>query len=1275
MIMKKKTTGSFTSRFRRIMLAWFFGTAAVLSAYAQGSPSCSDVDLSDLTINPATCEGNGKIIAPDFDGAAYTLTGVNYNVGPQDSGTFPDLSPGTYTLTVLCEGSTTPVEITGVVVPNNWQQLALALTPAITCPGQGTMTAVASFGFNKGGAGATYEFAIWQGSAGASDGSLTWVSPGSAPLNQHIFTGLATGNYNVRVRDNCGNIWTESKSIGSANAPTADLGRNSVWVCENGQMVKRVTLNLATLPVAARFSGYKYKVDFTSGNLNCNTQPSLGTIVPETEITSTNAGTGTLPPFDIVNIPPTATYYRVTTTSPCGGVSYACVPLNQGMPSLSFARTYASCADPNSASTTRLTYIISPNEYTFTYPATLILNGQGGWTQTITIANASGLTGVVDNVPLSAYSITGIVTNCSNIATATTTAPGNPGGNAPAPGLGYEYTCVDFDHVNLVLSFNGAYVGVGQAGTVYKLYNAADDTEVATGTLTDPISNKVTFPNVLAEGSYYVKITPPAVSGCSEQQTANVTLPLKTTPNYAGARIVVAPSISQNCTEQTSMWDWNYGTNNFTAAGRVTRFRVWKVGDSPVTGPFVRDVNYNATSFAIEPGEYLWSMTNDYPDDDCDRSVTATEPIVVGAVQWAPTVQKSVTSTCQDENGQPLTTGTAILEYAGNGPFLIEQRDAAGSVNSWVTVPGGTSVVATTFTINNLEAGKTYIFRITDRCGRSVTQQASVKPLSPRIISKDAVQPCVNQDYVLQGIDYPGATYTWTKVGGGVVSNTRDLSFSPFTAADAGQYKLTLQLGNCAIRETTITLGTNGCGQPFQLGSLGNFVWYDTDYDGMQDPGEAPAPGVSVTLQGYVGPNPSNPSAADLANNANWSDMETQLTDASGLYKFTDLEGGYYRVRFGDVADYTYTGYQQGASDPDNRGEGGDSNANPANGNYSGPVLIEVNHPSGDVRRDNMTIDAGLVRYGSIGDYVWFDTDLDGIQDAGEPPVKDVTVNLWIKDGETWVSTGRTTTTDAAGKYLFDNLKPGTYQVEFVKPAGNDFTLNYVGGASSTAPTDSDANRTTGKSGEIVIDVSLPKGNVGRDNMTIDAGLVPEGALPVKLSRFSAEKTTEGAALLTWATTEEKNSAYFDVLQSVDATNWQAIGRVEAGGNSLTTAKYSFTDFTPAKGVNYYRLKMVDLDGSFDHSNIRSLTFEGTPLDLSVYPNPVSDRFSIKVGAREKISKVELFDSNGRRAIVSDRYTAGESIISKGLSAGTYVLKVTMNNGAVEIRKIVISNK
>ncbi len=1239
----------------------------VNSVYAQ-SPSCSDVEQSDITISPATCEGNGSIVAPAFANAFYTLIGenVSYQVGPQNDPSFISLSPGKYTLRILCEGSVTPTEITGLEVVSNWQQLSLALTPAIACPGQGTVKAVASFGYNKG-VGAVYEFTIWQGSAGVPDNdpALTWVSPSAAPLDQYVFAGLSTGNYNVRVRDNCGNIWTQSVSVGSAGTPTVNLNRSSAWVCKNGKLVKRVTLNANNIAENVRWTGYKYKVEYVAGTGNCGTQASLGTITGETAVTEANMANAV---FDLDNIPVGAGAYRITTISPCGEVSYNCQSVTGNVPTLTLRRTYGSCATPNSDSNTRLTYVISQgSEYTIAYPATLTFTGQGSWAgATVTVASSSDLNGILANVPISAYTVTATLTDgCGTVVTATSTNPGIPAGNPSFPSVSYNRTCVDFDHVNLDVSFNGAYVGVGETGTTYKLYNAADDSEVATGTLTSSITNTVRFSNIPATGTYYIKIAPPAGSGCSEQKTVNFTLP--TGNNYPGARIVVNPTIEQNCTEETSIWTWKDYANNFQGTSAV-RFKVWKVGDDPVNGPFVRNVT-SSSSFTILPGEYLWSITNDYSDDGCDRVLNAPSPVTVGTIQWIPTIEKSVASTCQDENGQVLTSGIAILEFAGNGPFRIEQRDAAGPVNSWSTVAGGESVAGPTFEINNLESGKTYIFRVVDQCGRSVTQQVTIRPLSPRIINRDAVQPCVGSPYVLQGVDYPGATYVWTRMSDNqVVSNTKDLSFPNYTAANAGQYKLTLRLSSCLVRETTVTLGTEGCGQSFPKGSLGDYVWFDANYDGLQDSNESPAPGVPVTLQGYVGP--SNPTPADLANNSNWTDMETKSTDPDGKYLFDDLETGYYRVRFGNVDGYEYTGYQTGGADANNRGNNNDSNA--GEGGYSGPVYIDA-YGSG-VAKDNMTIDAGLVAYGSIGDYVWFDQNLNGIQDQGEAPVGGVTVKLYKKDGDSWVPSG-TTTTDNTGKYLFDKLKPGTYQVEFVAPEGKEFTQHYVNGASSTEGPDSDADRTTGKSGEITINVNLPKGDVGRDNMTIDAGLIPEGALPVKLSHFNAEKTGEGAALLTWSTTEEANSSHFDVLQSADGANWQMIGRVEAKGSSLGTVKYNFTDAQPARGMNYYRLKMVDRDGSFERSNIRKLVFEGTPLDLTVYPNPISDKFSIKTGAREKISKVELFDSNGRLTIANDRYAEGDQITVKGLSAGTYVLRITMANGTLEIRKIVISNK
>ncbi len=89
-----------------------------------------------------------------------------------------------------------------------------------------------------------------------------------------------------------------------------------------------------------------------------------------------------------------------------------------------------------------------------------------------------------------------------------------------------------------------------------------------------------------------------------------------------------------------------------------------------------------------------------------------------------------------------------------------------------------------------------------------------------------------------------------------------------------------------------------------------------------------------------------------------------------------------------------------------------------------------------------------------MGDYVWMDTNRNGIQDAGEPPVSGVTVNLYTADGSLW----DTTTTDSAGFYSFTDLLAGVeYVIEFVKPDGSSFTSTLTGAdraVDSNAPAD-----------------------------------------------------------------------------------------------------------------------------------------------------------------------------------------------------------------------------
>ncbi|MCY7292405.1 MAG: hypothetical protein LH615_09510, partial [Ferruginibacter sp.] len=91
---------------------------------------------------------------------------------------------------------------------------------------------------------------------------------------------------------------------------------------------------------------------------------------------------------------------------------------------------------------------------------------------------------------------------------------------------------------------------------------------------------------------------------------------------------------------------------------------------------------------------------------------------------------------------------------------------------------------------------------------------------------------------------------------------------------------------------------------------------------------------------------------------------------------------------------------------------------------------------------------------------------------------------------------------------------------------------------------------------------------------------LPQGPLPVTFLYFTAQKQGNNAAVVQWRTGSETNTAYFDVERSADAVNFEFTGKVFASGNA-SGMSYSFTDYHPLKGINYYRLKQVDKNNRF----------------------------------------------------------------------------------------------
>ena len=176
------------------------------------------------------------------------------------------------------------------------------------------------------------------------------------------------------------------------------------------------------------------------------------------------------------------------------------------------------------------------------------------------------------------------------------------------------------------------------------------------------------------------------------------------------------------------------------------------------------------------------------------------------------------------------------------------------------------------------------------------------------------------------------------------------------------------------------------------------------------------------------------------------------------------------------------------------------------------------------------------------------------------------------------------------------------------------------------------------------------------------------GPLPVTLISFDV-KSAEQTAQLYWATSEETNSDRFEIQRSMDGKTWSAIGEVDAVGESKVNREYSYTDKMPGRGENLYRLKMIDLDGTFAYSRINNANFE-FGFETAIYPNPVSEQLHLKVSDWSQVKSIEIFDLKGNKVYFSGTKVS-DTINVQNLNPGVYLVQITLKDAAIEKHKII----
>ncbi|BDD02237.1 malectin domain-containing carbohydrate-binding protein [Persicobacter psychrovividus] len=423
---------------------------------------------------------------------------------------------------------------------------------------------------------------------------------------------------------------------------------------------------------------------------------------------------------------------------------------------------------------------------------------------------------------------------------------------------------------------------------------------------------------------------------------------------------------------------------------------------------------------------------------------------------------------CESERAEVKFT----VKPSPAGPQVANQSICEGETATFTTMAQGakwyddatlTTPIETgsTFEASNYSAGE-YTFYVTAEIDGCVSEAGSFKLTvndKPAIVNIEDVKKCVEDQVTVNITGTDIASFSWTNDNtaiGLAASGNGNISFvakNPGSTTIEANIEVTaVSAAGCESKETFKIII-----EP-KFASIGNFVWFDTDRDGIQDAGEAGVPGVKVLLL-----------------DENGVKLDSMNTDMNGFYQFTQLLPDNYQVKF-DLstlpADHVASPQNQGGNDAL------DSDAD-ANG-FTMVTALEINE-------NDLSWDLGInVPAASLGDFVWNDTNGNGIQDPNETGVPHVIVKLKVKKDDGSYDVIAETVTDGNGAYNFANLEPGTtYSVLFdlsSLPAGFGATeANASANANDTKDSDADAS-TGGMTADIVL-------GPGEYNPNIDLGV------------------------------------------------------------------------------------------------------------------------------------------------------------------------------------------
>lgn len=176
------------------------------------------------------------------------------------------------------------------------------------------------------------------------------------------------------------------------------------------------------------------------------------------------------------------------------------------------------------------------------------------------------------------------------------------------------------------------------------------------------------------------------------------------------------------------------------------------------------------------------------------------------------------------------------------------------------------------------------------------------------------------------------------------------------------------------------------------------------------------------------------------------------------------------------------------------------------------------------------------------------------------------------------------------------------------------------------------------------------------------------GELPAEIVDFTA-KRVGNYIIIDLATASETDNAGFELQHSQDAKEWQVLTFIEGHGTTSEPQSYTYKHESPKPGMNYYRLKQIDIGGeNWEYSSIISIGIEQLVPIVKVYPNPTPHVVNIE---NAQYGTIEIYNILGQKVKSVPILGVNQVIDMESMNRGQYIAKVTYNGEIVSTHQII----